>query len=209
MWFELYLPSATKLRRLCFYTCLSVILFTGGSTGTPLTRDPPGTRYTPGTGRYTPWTRYTPSPQGPGTPPGSRQVPPQDQAGTSVSRTRQVYPRDQAGTPPRTRQVHPPPSDGYWCGRHASYWNAFLYWLNQWLSATAWLSTSALIENCRQHAFASVKFKLFKVFYRNKDYDTYRWWSGKEVDQSASIKWGSHYPIGQVTLCFSVNKNHQ
>ena len=26
---SLFLPSATKLRRLCFYTCLSVILFTG------------------------------------------------------------------------------------------------------------------------------------------------------------------------------------
>ena len=25
-----FLPSATKLQRLCFYTCLSVILFTGG-----------------------------------------------------------------------------------------------------------------------------------------------------------------------------------
>ena len=29
------LPSATKLRRLCFYTCLSVILFTGGGCAIP------------------------------------------------------------------------------------------------------------------------------------------------------------------------------
>ena len=29
-WNPYFLPSATKLRRLCFYTCLSVILFTGG-----------------------------------------------------------------------------------------------------------------------------------------------------------------------------------
>ena len=42
-----FLPSATKLRRLCFYTCLSVILFTGGSASVhagipPRTRQPPG-----------------------------------------------------------------------------------------------------------------------------------------------------------------------
>ena len=77
-----------SLRRLCFYTCLSVILFTGGSTwagtspgqvhpkaGTPPGRYPLGTtppgHYTPqastppwaGTspmGRYTPLGRYTP-----------------------------------------------------------------------------------------------------------------------------------------------------
>ena len=51
----LLLPSATKLRRLCFYTCLSVILFTGGgvclsacwdATATPWDQ-PPGTRHPP------------------------------------------------------------------------------------------------------------------------------------------------------------------
>ena len=92
-----------SLRRLCFYTCLSVILFTGeGSTwaGTP-----PGTRYTPRTGtpprtrctlrdqvhpqgRYTPWDQVYPP--GPGTPPG-RGTPP----GTWYT--------PQAGTPPGTR----------------------------------------------------------------------------------------------------------
>ena len=59
----LSLPSATKLRRLCFYKRVSV--HRGGSTwpgtppgpGTPLDQvHPPGTRYTH------PWTRYTPHP---------------------------------------------------------------------------------------------------------------------------------------------------
>ena len=60
------LLSATKLRRLCFYTCLSVILFTGG--GLPqcmLGYHPPGTRHPPGA-----------DPPGPGTPP--EQPPPAD-----------------------------------------------------------------------------------------------------------------------------------
>ena len=122
------LPSATKLRRLCFYTCLSV--HGGGCTwaGIPPRQVPlwdqvhppgPGTppwdqvhhpqgRYTPRAG--TPWDQV--HPPGPGTPPGTRYTP----------RTR--YP------PPG--QVHPPgpgtpPADGYCCGRYASYWNAFLF----------------------------------------------------------------------------------
>ena len=48
-----FLPSATKLQRLCFYTCLSVILFTGGSAslhaGTP-----------PGPGTPPPWDQAPP-----------------------------------------------------------------------------------------------------------------------------------------------------
>ena len=51
-----YLPSATKLQRLCFYTCLSFCSRGGTWAGTP------GTMYTP-PGRYTPWTRYTPQDQ--------------------------------------------------------------------------------------------------------------------------------------------------
>ena len=65
----LLLLSATKLRRLCFYTCLSVILFTGGSAsvhgGMPLPppwdQAPPGTRHPPGPG--TPWGEDPPSRQ--------------------------------------------------------------------------------------------------------------------------------------------------
>ena len=63
--FLLYLPAATNLRRLCFYTCLSV---SGGSAsvharipppgaGTPSSRHPPGAG-TPRAG--TPWSRHPP-----------------------------------------------------------------------------------------------------------------------------------------------------
>ena len=99
--FSTFLPSATRLRRLCFYTCLSVILFTGGGStwaGTPLGVGTPQEQV------HSPRSRYTPRE---GTPragtPGSRYTP-------------------QAGTP--LVQVHPP-ADGYCCGRYASYWNAF------------------------------------------------------------------------------------
>ena len=78
--FFLFTARKRSLRRLCFYTCLSVILFTGGEV--PGQVHPPG-RYTPpwagthppraGTppDRYTPLGRYTPLA---GTPP--RQVHP-------------------------------------------------------------------------------------------------------------------------------------
>ena len=103
-WYMLVTARKRSLRRLCFYTCLSFILFTGGSTwpGTPPGADtpprpgtPPGTRYTPRT-KYTPQTRYPPDqvhPPGPGTPPLD-QVPPD-----------KVHPLG-PGTPPN--QVHPP-----------------------------------------------------------------------------------------------------
>ena len=74
-----------SLRRLCFYTCLSVILFTGEG-GQYLGRYPSGpgtppcrTRYTPrpGTppGQVSPGTKYPPQP--PGTRYTPLQVPPQ------------------------------------------------------------------------------------------------------------------------------------
>ena len=126
------LPSATKLRRLCFYTCLSVHR---GSTWAV----PPGTRYSPqdqvhppGPGTP-PGTRYTPPgyhqvhPPEPGTPPGTRYPPPWDQVPWD-----QVHPPGPDTTPrdqvhPPGTQYTPPPGDGYCCGRYASYWNAFLY----------------------------------------------------------------------------------
>ena len=111
-WKMLFLPSATKLRRLCFYRHLSVHRGntwpgTPPGLGTPPwgrhpSRDqvhttpdqvhPPGTRYTLLGADTPPGTRYTPSP-GPGTPPN------------------QVTPLEH--TPPGTRytpqnQVHPP-----------------------------------------------------------------------------------------------------
>ena len=98
----LFLPSATKLQRLCFFTCLSVHRRSTWA-GTPLR---PGTPPGPGTPRA----RYTPTPSG--------QVPPPDQAHPPGPGT----PPDQAHSPdlvqpparytPRTRfiprdQVHP------------------------------------------------------------------------------------------------------
>ena len=90
-----------SLRRFCFYTCLSVILFTGGG-GVPgqvhpsRPGTPPWTRCSPRT-RYTPRTRY----------PLGRHP----QAGTHQTRytPRQVL----------SGQVHPPPADFYCCGRYA------------------------------------------------------------------------------------------
>ena len=111
-----YLPSATKLRRLCFYTCLSVILFTEGEYH----------------GRYP-----------------SEQVHPHH-----VHPREQVCPR--AGTCPskyNPGQVHPqgryPLADGYCCGPYASYWNAFLFTLqeHQNILKNATISRDSDIEN--------------------------------------------------------------
>ena len=99
-----FLPSATKLRRLCFYKRVSV----NGGGGVPEQVSPLG----PGT---PPWTRYTPL--GPGTSPGTRYIPrdqvhPWDQVhppgpGTPQDQVHPLGP----GTPPGTRypldQVHP------------------------------------------------------------------------------------------------------
>ena len=92
------LPSATKLRRLCFYRHLSF-----HSWGVPDQVHPPGADTPPGT-RYTPHARYTP--RGADTPP--RPGTPQDQVHPPGTR----YPPEQ--TPPWTRyaswdQVPPPP----------------------------------------------------------------------------------------------------
>ena len=68
-----------SLRRLCFYTCLLVILFTGVYLGRyiPLAGTHPPGRYTP-LGRYT--RQVHPQPSWAGTPPG--QVPTLPKAGT-------------------------------------------------------------------------------------------------------------------------------
>ena len=103
-----------SLRRLCFYICLSVILFTSGGGEVP-GQVPPG--------RYT-----APLPPGRSTPP----------AGTPRIRYnppgRYTPP---AGTPPHPGrytppwQVHPPPAVHAGIrstsGRYASQWNAFLF----------------------------------------------------------------------------------
>ena len=72
-----FLPSATKLRRLGFYTYLSVILFTGGLPQCMLGYQPPRTRHSP---EQTLPPEQTPRSRpllGPGTPhPGPGTLPP-------------------------------------------------------------------------------------------------------------------------------------
>ena len=92
------LPSATKLRRLCFYRRLSV-----HRGGVPDQVHPTGSRHPPRT-RYTPQDKVHPL-LGPGTHPWSRHPPDQVHPWTRYT------PQDQV--PPRTRctswdQVHPP-----------------------------------------------------------------------------------------------------
>ena len=119
-----YRPQTRFGAKLYFYTCLSVILFTGGK-GEYLGRYPPGPGTPPRPGTP-PGTRYTPqdqvhphsSPPGPGTPPQDRYNPrpgtnPQDQVhiprtrytplgpGTPMSPQDQVHPQDRYT--PRTR----------------------------------------------------------------------------------------------------------
>ena len=86
-----------SLRRLCFYTCLSVILFTG--------RGVPGQVPSPHWGQVHPPGRYPLA----GTPPGRYTLPPQ------------IHPP--GGTPPAT--VHA--GIWSTSGRYASHWNAFLF----------------------------------------------------------------------------------
>ena len=125
------LPSATMLRRLCFYTCLSFCPEGGGvylsvcwDTTPPQSR-PPGSRppgAAPAGSRQPPWKQTPPGsrhPPGADTPPGSRHP-----LG-SRHPWEQTVPREQ--TPPPPDQAHPPQADGYCCGRYASYWNAFLF----------------------------------------------------------------------------------
>ena len=74
------LPSATKLRRLCFYRCVSIHRGVPAQVHPLGPGAPPGTRYTPRdqvhpSGPGTPGTRYTPP--GPGTPPRTRYPPDQ------------------------------------------------------------------------------------------------------------------------------------
>ena len=99
-----FLLSATKLRRLCFYTCLSVILFTGGSTPVH-------------DGIHLPLGR-----------PPSRQI----HLRQTLPKT--DPPSLSGQTPPRqTRPIRQTPlqadpaADGYCCKRYASYWNGFSF----------------------------------------------------------------------------------
>ena len=135
-----------SLRRLCFYTGLSVILFTGGSTwagksplgrNTPQAGTPPG-RYTV-SGRY-PWAG-TPQQVHPwaSTHPSGRYTPQGRYTSSRNSSSgrytpRQVHPAPPGQVPPW--QVHPqaciPPVPVHagirsTSRQYASYWNAFLF----------------------------------------------------------------------------------
>ena len=93
----LFLPSATKLRRLCFYTCLSVHRGSASVQG-----------YHPPEQTLRLGADTTPPPTV-GTFPGAD------------------LPPEQAPPWKQTPDTRHPPADGYCCGRYASYWNAFLY----------------------------------------------------------------------------------
>ena len=103
------LPSATKLRRLCFYRCLSV--HRGGSA--------PGGVSAPGRGAWSrgAWSRGCMVWGVPG--PGGCLV-----MGGVCSLGR-VWLLPGGGIPACT-EAEPPGRDGYCCGRYASHWNAFL-----------------------------------------------------------------------------------
>ena len=95
-----------SLQRLCFYTCLSVILFTGGGGS-------PGPQPMEGGGLL----GGSPGPH-PGGDWGSGQ---RGLHTWGVSR-----PRLGGWIPACTEADTPLPADGYCCGHYASYWNAFL-----------------------------------------------------------------------------------
>ena len=103
--YRLFTARKRSLRRLCFYTCLSFILFTGWEStwaGAPPSDQvhSPRTRYTP----RPPQTRYTPprtrcplppgpgTPLGPGTPSGTRYTPPAEHAGRYGQRAGGTHP---------------------------------------------------------------------------------------------------------------------
>ena len=126
------LLSTTKLRRLCFYTCLSFCSQGGGLPQCMLGYHPPDqarpwTRHTPT--RHTPQTRYLPHRADTSPPPPRTRHHPSDKAPPRPGTPQSRHP-PRPGPPPReqtpARSRHPP-ADGYCCGRYASYWNAFLF----------------------------------------------------------------------------------
>ena len=90
----------------------------------PRTKEnPPRPRRTPPGPRRTPQTRQTPSP-GPRRTPRTKENPPQ---------TKENPPGTKENPPPQTRQTPPPEEDcsiRSMSGRYASYWNAFLFSIN-------------------------------------------------------------------------------
>ena len=137
-----FLPSATKLRRLCFYRRLSV--HRGGVSASVHAGIPHPPR------EQTPW-EQTPPPPGADTP-LEADTPPEQTPPWSRPPGADT-PREQ--TPPRSR---PAPRYGHCCGRYASYWNAFLLILALilriqhmqivWKCSALWLFRNAHIISC-------------------------------------------------------------
>ena len=106
------LPSATKLRRLCFYTCLSFCSQGGGLPQCML-----GYHHLPPRADTHPQSR----------PPGAGIPPSRHPSRPGTTPPEQAPPR--AGTPAADTPLGSgtPPADGYCCGRYASYRNALLF----------------------------------------------------------------------------------
>ena len=145
LYFTLLLPSATKLRRLCFYRCLSVHrgclpqCILGYS---PPDRDPPNRDHPLWTETTPLWTETTP--------------------GQTLPLDRDPIPLDR--DPPPIPQTATAPADDYCCGRYASYWKAFLLYISCSVSCSVPHSTSYFHVLC--HAVFYVLFyALFHVLF--------------------------------------------
>ena len=126
------LPSATKLRRLCFYRRVSV--HGGGdiclsACSDTRSKPPPPRADTPRAD--TPPEQTAPQSRNPprANPPQSRH--PQSRYPPQSRQPPQSRNPPQSRHSPRSRQPHrsrhPSPRDSHCCGRYASYWNAFLF----------------------------------------------------------------------------------
>ena len=113
--FRELLPSATKLRRLCFYTCLS-FCSQGGVPQSMLEYHTPREAHLPGS---------TPPPRE--SHPRPREAHPPRKHTTPGKQTPQEAHTFPGKLPPPGKHTPLLPGDGCRCGRHASYWNAFLY----------------------------------------------------------------------------------
>ena len=134
---DLHLITTRKrtLRRLYFYTCLSVILFTGGCVSRPHPRGRLGSLPGgclgphPGGGWGSGWGGVQAHNQGVSRPtPGGGCVQAHTWGGVSRLTPGRVQTQAHGGCIPACTEADTPPTPAYGCccGRYASYWNAFL-----------------------------------------------------------------------------------
>ena len=111
----IFLPSATKLRRLCFYR--RVFVHMGGCLPQCIL------------GYHPPTPQNQTPPQGADTP--QEQTPPQE-ADPRADIPQEADTPQEADPPTRCRPPHqeadPPPRYCHCCRRYASYWNVFLFY---------------------------------------------------------------------------------